>query len=831
MLSKSIKLLILFLMLNVVFAKIPGVYTDYVYKSRYSIPSAIPTNLSCQFFFEEQKTCQILDLLNTTNKEKILLSLIKNNDNLQMQEMIRAWNSKMQLYSYEQANFSENQTDGVYIEGQTLKNAWVRTVLIYPSVYDLKDNSFYVPSQIMLVYKSDIDFVIDDIKTDPLVCKEDYLIYGYAYKIISKINDYNTTGTLIPTGALLNGSWNANLTTIFQANGEYEKNIYTFYNKTICEGLNCTIITNCVYNNTKKISDSITSNYTLKIKYYPDKINYENNLAVPKKGFAYGTLKLMLPKDFLKYEIKIKNNFFVLSKNEIIILKRGENYPLLQLGLIPSNSKSGNLDVFKINQTEDELYYYATLNYRIYLETPNISTSDCIIRVYTPFYIKTIENACNPIKIIPNLEMKTIDKNNTAIGKIKVLIELKDQLSNPIEGLEVELSGEIPKKILKTNSSGQAIIEVEQKEQPLTIIGKVVQTEEYAQSKAILIIPGKGLKTQEDSKIKKEEIVGILITIFLILIGVNFLMNLGKGKRSIFIFIIIVLSLVSNNLFSQSDILQTYQACQNYDFDNAIKHFGECAESYRAITEFNGMREAANRIISNIAPLVISTPNIEPYKIAYSNMVAIALALFRVAWAFNSLYLILNIFNPKKRSEALKQYIWLGVFVIFVYASYSLITNAINLVSQLSEWIVGQNAQEVLLQSTINTEFLTENYEMLKLFLPFLNISYLILFSRYILVIALFLLFPFSLLLFFNEPTKGFGKALLTITFMVYILSLINAVLLLIYKILLEIGDTTIQNTVSSTFFSSSFIVLFGFVDLILIIISIVSAVAFIGGK
>lgn len=280
---------------------------------------------------------------------------------------------------------------------------------------------------------------------------------------------------------------------------------------------------------------------------------------------------------------------------------------------------------------------------------------------------------------------------------------------------------------------------------------------------------------------------------------------------------------------AQADIQYTLDACKNYDFDNAVRHFGECAEAYRVSTEFSSMRRTAAVLVANIAPLIVANPDISPYRSAYSNMVLIALALFRVAWAFNSLYLILNIFNPAKRSQALKQYVWLIVFVIFAYASYSIVQDTISALNSLSVWIAGTDASATLSQATLSAEFIVENYEMLKLVLPFLNLSYLVLLARYITVIGMILFFPFTLLLFFTSATRGFGKAAMAVTFASLGLGVLNSILLLIYNILLKTADPTLAGGFASTFFSASFIIFFGFVNLMVLSVSFLSGIIFIG--
>ncbi|MCX8163609.1 MAG: hypothetical protein N3D10_03600 [Candidatus Micrarchaeota archaeon] len=825
-------ILFLFLFLLGAYAKVPGTYFDYIYLSNYVQPQPQKVELNCSFFFSSPtNSCAIVEKVPYLLKESVLLSTIKKPVAYENQEWIRYWNSKMELPSYEEAVFSpSNYFDGAYGSNGSLQNVWIKLLYLYPSVFDEKDQSFYLPDQIMLIRKSDLDFVINNTKLNELVCKEEYVFYGYSYKISSIIGDYQTEGLIIPVVNILKPGEKQNLSIKLQAKGEYDKKIYVLSNHTLCNELNCTIVLNCVFNQTMRFSDSLELNFSLPIKYYPSKIEYENLIAVPQKGFANGVISIKLPKDFLDYKIKIKDEFFSRKKNDIKIVKRGQNYPLLGVNLVSSPSKAGNLNIIEIKEGEDEAYYYANITYRLYLEKPELGEEDCFFELNTPFYQKNITKACQSTRLNPNLKLE-IEKIENSTVYLKALV--KDQLGIGLKNSKIEFSGAIEKVSALTDEEGIAKIKIKQTSQPQTIVATLEGSEYLATAKALVIIPAK--IEQEKEKIKTSDLYALSSIIFLIISLVILLMKwLGKRSEGSFRFII-YLFIFCNFLFSlasaqASDIAQTLEACKNYDFDNAIRHFGECAEAYRMMIEFNSMRNTANILITNIAPLVLAVPSIEPYKTAYANMLIIALALFRVAWAFNSFYLILNIFNPQKRSEALKQYIWLGVFVIIAYFSYSIAVEGINLINQISNWIIGQRPEEVLLESTISAEFLAENYEMLKLTLPFLNLTYLILLSRYILIIGLFLLLPFSLLLFFNVATKGFGKALLGITFMIYFLSIINSILLLIYKMLLDIGDIVLQNTLSSTFFTAAFVIFFGFADLIIIIISILGAISMIGG-
>jgi hypothetical protein len=834
--NKKIYILVVVLFFGIIFGlKTPGVYTDYIYQTIYTSPQIQKINLSCDFFFYSQKNpCEILKKIPENLQENLTLSIIKKLDPEENQEWIRYWNSNLEMNAYENYNLSPLGSEGIYLENNSLKNAWLKILEIYPSVYKRDGGFYYVPEQAFLIRRSNVDFVINDSGYGPDICRQEYNIYGYKYKIKTKIDDYETEGLILPISNLLKEKRSANLTFIFFSEGKYEKNIYKKQNYIQCDEFNCTTLIICALNQTYLNYDTLDANFSIPIRYYENLLEYNNYLSVPKKGFASGLIKIKTQKDFLRYEIKIKQNSFVVSKNDLKIFKKGEAYPILALELIPSPYKSGDLNILKIEEAEDENYYYANISYRLYIDSPNISQKDCTFTIYTPFNKKVFENACESIRLIPTIKLEII---NSTESEVEIAALVEDQLSNPLKNINVIFSkGNFSKSAL-TNENGLATIKIKKEEQNVLVSATIAGSEEYSQAKALIIIPGKGIDQKDQNQIMNiKEIFILAAVIFLIINLIIFLMKGDKSKRSKFgLFVLLLISLfnigLAQDTTSAIDLSQTLEACKNYDFENAIRHFGECAEAYRAIAEFDSLRKTANIIISNIAPFVIITPNIETYKVAYANMVLIALALFRVAWAINSLYLILNIFNPKKRSEILAQYIWLGAFVIIVYVSYSLILNSINLINELSNWIVGTNASEILSKGLIEGEFVAENYQMLKLILPFLNLSYLILLARYVLVIGLFLFFPFSLLLFFNAPTRGFGKAMLSITFVVYMLGVLNSVLLLIYDLLIQNGDEFIQNAIASNFFTASFIIFFGFLDLFILISTLIASVQFVGGK
>jgi len=454
----------------------------------------------------------------------------------------------------------------------------------------------------------------------------------------------------------------------------------------------------------------------------------------------------------------------------------------------------------------------------------------------TPFSTRDIGNACETARSIANIELKIANSSDT---QSTLAANVTDQFSNPIEGITVEFSGLGEPVSKNTDASGIAQVTIEKRESTQTIIGKIVDSVEYSDASDAIFMPGKG--ATEQGKSPTLDLLTQMLPIFLIILIVSFLVMVLMRRRSLGPWMLISMLLIlglGSGIFAQGiesidglDVQATLDACRNYDFDNAVRHLGECSESYRIATEFSAMRRTAGVLVENIAPLVVANPDITPYKTAYSNMVLIALSLFRVAWAFNSLYLILNIFNPTKRSQALRQYVWLIVFVIFTFASFSIVQDSISAINSVSVWIAGTAAADNLSQATLSTEFVVENYEMLKLVLPFLNVSYLILLARYITVIGMLLFFPFTLLLYFTSATRGFGKAALTVTFAALGLGVLNAILLLIYNILMQTQDAALAGSFASTFFSASFIIFFGFVNLIVLCVSFLSGIMFIGGE
>jgi hypothetical protein len=452
----------------------------------------------------------------------------------------------------------------------------------------------------------------------------------------------------------------------------------------------------------------------------------------------------------------------------------------------------------------------------------------------TPFATQEVLDACNPVRSTASMALEVFTTQNSTTAIVNATV--KDQLSNPIEGIEVEFVSADLRTVKKTDANGVASASVNRKESTQTLVARVLDTQQYAQTQSTIFLPGVGASPQGES-----QILGLILQalpIFLIIVIVSFLVRILMRKRTGGLFALLLLVfLLSSSLYSQAvdesgnlDVQSTLDACRNYDFENAVKHLGECSESYRIAVEFSAMRTTASVLVENIAPLVVANPDILPYKDRYADMVLIALSLFRVAWAFNSLYLILNIFDPTKRSKALHQYAWLIVFVIFVHVSFSILQDGVSVVNSVAGWIAGTNAADNLSEATLSTQFVIENYEMLKLVLPFLNLSYLILLARYILVIGMILFFPFSLLLFFTSATRGFGKATLTVTFASLGLGVLNAILLLIYNILVQTQDMALAGSFASTFFSASFLIFFGFINLIVLSISFLSGIVFIGG-
>jgi hypothetical protein len=572
----------------------------------------------------------------------------------------------------------------------------------------------------------------------------------------------------------------------------------------------------------------------VRVKAYPHISSYDNRVAVPKQGFAQGLARISLPQDFLYFTLTVKGQSFTVRKNELVIHQRGAVYPVLDLHLIPAPGQDGTLHVTSLNESVENLTYSAQLRYRLLLNSPDLGPADCTFSWASPFQTLVTSDACTPGRTVPNVEISLA--NDTNISK-RVVARVSDQLGNPLEGLQVGFSGLNVQANARTDQAGQAFVSVPLRESAQTVVATLTDSPDVAGSSATIFVPGGGPGPQ--ASIALGGLLSVLAPIVLIIAILSGLMIWLRRKRSAFMFLPLLLLLaVLSPLHAQSnsslpsnglDIQGTLTACQNYDFDNAVRHFGECAEAYRITSEFAALRQTAGVLVANIAPLVVANPDVAPYKAAYANMVLISLALLRVAWAFNSLYLILNVFNPTKRSEALKQYVWLIVFVVFVYGSYTLMENAVGLVNTVSAQVAGTEAANTLEQATVSVSFVIENYEMLNMVLPLLHLTYLILMARYITVIGMLLFFPFTLLLFFTSATRGFGRAALTVTFAALGLGVLNAILLLIYSILVKTADPTLTNTFASTFFSASFIVFFGFVNLLVLAVAFLSGIVFIG--
>lgn len=826
----------LLLFLAFPYAIVSGSYNDYTYQTDYLQPvQPAPTPLNCSFFYRDGTTCDILQKIPDNSKDNVLLGIIRRLYPDENQDWIRFWNTRLPIIDYYENTSLEdlNITDGEYYSNNSLQNTWIRLLNIYPSVYNEKKKFYYVPNQALILGASNVDFVVPNPQGNDW-CKQEYDIGGYDVSQKSIMQGFETESQIVPFSSALPQGEIRNFSYSLFVNATYAQRLWRWQNNTECIGANCTITQDCVLNISNYITDRINLSTSVPLKRFSDVFTYENRMAVPKQGFAQGVVDLTLPQDFLFYQLTIKGQTFRLRKSDLKIVKRGEIYPVLQLNLITSPSRDGTLHITSLVEEETEDTYRAQIRYKFYVQDPNVSESDCHFYMMTPFGVEEVVDACTTARSSAKISLKV---TNISSGQALVIANVTDQFSSPIEGIEVEFSGTTQPITKSTDLFGLSAITVEQRESTQTIIAKIVGSQEYATAQQAVFLPGKGAGTKGNWQLPT--LVGQALPIFLIVIIVSSLVIFLMRKRSntAWALVPLLLMLCATPIFSQADAIDdldvsaTLDACRNYDFDNAVRHLGECSESYRIVTEFSAMRRTATVLVANIAPLVVANPDITPYKTTYSNIVLIALTLFRVAWAFNSLYLILNIFNPTKRSQALHQYVWLIVFVIFSYASFSIVQDTISAVNSVSIWVAGTDASDTLSQATLSAQFVVENYEMLKLVLPFLNLSYLILLARYITVIGTILFFPFTLLLFFTSATRGFGKAALTVTFAALGLGIINAILLLIYNILVQTQDPALAGSFASTFFSASFIVFFGFVNLFVLSISFLSGIVFIGGN
>lgn len=823
--------------------------STYFYQTDYAYPKPPdPIGINCSFFYQDigDSRCRAAELANQSANDALILGLIKRQEPELNHDWVRLWNSKMPSSSYyENATYQDKrgENDGEYGQNGSIKNAWFRLLQIYPSVIDDKDGVAYVPGQIYLVTRNHHDFVVPN-SGEEAWCRQKFIISGSESSFSKEVAGSKTKNIVLSLNDLLAPNKPDQLTLEYNIESDYQSEYYTLKNSTSCSGPQCTISSICALNYTNTTKDTLTLKKSFMIKRYDDTYRYENSIAVPKEGFARGELQVDLPQDFLYYRLTVRGDTYTVRKNELKLLRRGISYPVLEVHLTPSFSKGGTLSLGGIEESTKDSRYSAKIEYKTLVKASEFGSSDCTFEFATPFKTTIVKNACMPSRMITKPKLR-IDEEKDGVAKISATVT--DQLGNKVDGAQVEFSGGIQKQVAQTDQNGTAQITIKQAESTVTVVAKVIGSEDLAGSQDTVFVPGKGVGRPGEFNIT-QALVG-LSPIFLILLIVIPLMTWMWRKRSSpwLLLPLLMLAVLASASFAQSapnnnsnsdasagslqnvDIAATLAACQNYDFDNAVRHLGECSESYRIAAEFNSMRSTAAVLVQNIAPLIVANPDISPYRQAYSNMAKIALSLFRVAWAFNSLYLILNIFNPAKRHQALSQYIWLIIFVMFIYASFAVLQDSISVINSISTWVAGENASSTLAQATLSAEFVTENYEMLKLVLPFMNLSYLILLARYITVIGMILFFPFTLLMFFTSATRGFGKAALTVTFATLGLGVINAILLLIYNILVKTADPTINGSFASTFFSASFIVFFGFVNLLVILVAFLSGSVLIG--
>ncbi len=818
---------------------VPGHYTDYVYSQDYRAPER-PADLplNCTFFHPDDNTCSVLADIPPSAQNATTRALIARATPEENQDWVRFWNSRLPLGAYydnASDTYAFNQSDGAGGENGSLRNVWMRLVDFYPSVLDEKDNAYYLPSQALMYAPVSLQFVVPNPADAGDYCAQDYRIDGYDFELTKRVGDYSTMGVILPVQALLRPGEAANLTMRLSAVGAYARNFSKWANLTACDGNGCNYSTVCKLDHSDAKTDTLALERNVSIKAYPSQTSYENSLAVPKSGFAQGLMRVHLPSDFLYYTLMVKGQSFTVRRNELQVHQRGDTYPVLDLHLVPAPGRAGTLQILGLNESGDGVYYDAEIRYRLLVAAPDIGQADCQFAWASPFQTYVTPNACEPARTIPTLRL--LVPNDTGATR-RVIAKVEDQLGNPLPGLDVEFTGLSINVFTRTDQTGQAFILVPVRESTQTVVAQLVGSPDVAGASATAFMPGRGAAGGAAGAGTASLLAAGAPIVLIIAILSALMVWLGR-KRSAWLLLSMLLLLgalaiplraqSSNQSSSGPDVQSTLDACKNYDFNNAVRHFGECASAYQISTDFNALRSTAGLLAANIAPLVVANPDVAPYKPAYANMVLIALALFRVAWAFNSLYLILNIFNPIKRSEALKQYGWLIVFVFFVYGSFILLQDTIGVVNTISAQVAGPDAASTLQQATLSVSFVVENYEMLKMVLPLLHLTYLILLARYITVIGMILFFPFTLLLFFTSATRGFGRAALTVTAASLGLGVLNAILLLIYNILVKTADPTLTGTFASTFFSASFIVFFGFVNVLVLAVAFLSGIFFIG--
>ncbi|MCL6089307.1 MAG: Ig-like domain-containing protein, partial [Candidatus Marsarchaeota archaeon] len=578
----------------------PGQYTDYVWQTDYHpppAPAAYPLN--CSFFVPDPAVCASLPADEGAGAQAVLLGAIRSGMPEQDQDLVRQWDGSLPIGAYYESvpigSGRNNETgallaDGAWGENGSLRNMWFRLLNLYPSAYDERDGHYYLNGQTLMQTYTRVKFVVPN-PQDGAWCAQSYDIKGYDFALVESLDGYSTQGRILPVSQLLAEGEKANLTLSMEAVGEYSFSLSPFENNTNGGSGNSTACGPASLNHT---IDTLSLTRTYPIKRYPDAFDYSHVIAIPASGFAQGLVRLKLPSDFLSYQLRVRGYTYSVGRNDLRLVSRGGLEPLLRLDIIPAPARGGTLDITRLSENDSNGIYEAEIRYKLPIVSPDIGPQECTFRMTTPFETKEVVNACEPTRSSGQIAMQIVQMQSGS-GLVQALVT--DPLGNPQQGVNVQFTALDGMWEQATNAQGLAQVWIPQQASMVPVEARLVGSMKVAEAQAMLFLPGKGQYAPGEKSLTDWLVAQAPILLILLMVS-SLMLWLARRRSSAVLVLVLALAMLLPSAWAQNaslndntslavgnaglgDLQATLDACQNYDFTNAVRHFGECAQSYQ----------------------------------------------------------------------------------------------------------------------------------------------------------------------------------------------------------------------------------------------------------
>lgn len=285
-------------------------------------------------------------------------------------------------------------------------------------------------------------------------------------------------------------------------------------------------------------------------------------------------------------------------------------------------------------------------------------------------------------------------------------------------------------------------------------------------------------------------------------------------------YIILLLVLISISQATSIEFNITEQTCPTTaDFITVLYNLPTCIVERAVTTIIDGLVYSSKQFLENSLNFIITGPNLSLFCSPYNNVMRIIESLYTLALMGFGTYYIVNANDPAKRAQSKLWIQDLLLMIIVLSFSFNLFKILIDLNQYLTTSIYNEGFADLL---NIQNDFSSLIFGLLIGF-GYAGLSlmtFVTLFSRYLLIPFLLLIFPFAILLYFLPFSKPIGTFILKFTLLIIFMTTADALVILGMSYLLTSGDPLL-----SSGFLKGLAIMFGF-GLIGVINSIIYLVA-----